>query len=299
MSDNPFERLAQKIVPGSHLLRSWPLTGGVSAQITALEIQRPDGAVQKMVVRQHGALDLAENPHVALDEFRLLTRLQAEGLAAPKPYYADESGEILPSPYIVVEFIDGQTEFAPVNLPDFIRQLAAYTASVHRIRDDIAFLSDPFPDKFKTRPDKLDESLQEGRIRAVLEAVWPLSTRNPVTLLHGDFWPGNVLWKDGQIAAVIDWEDAKIGDPLTDLSNTRLEMLWTFGEQAMNDFTQHYQSLTHIDLVHLPYWDLVSALRPAFRISEWAGNAEVEKTMRERHHLFVAQALEKLGLLAE
>jgi aminoglycoside phosphotransferase (APT) family kinase protein len=34
-----------------------------------------------------------------------------------------------------------------------------------------------------------------------------------------------VLWRDGRIVAVIDWEDAQVGDPLADLANTRLELL--------------------------------------------------------------------------
>jgi aminoglycoside phosphotransferase (APT) family kinase protein len=38
-------------------------------------------------------------------------------------------------------------------------------------------------------------------------------------LLHGDFWPGNALWRDGALVAILDWEDAAIGDPLADVAN--------------------------------------------------------------------------------
>ncbi len=34
-----------------------------------------------------------------------------------------------------------------------------------------------------------------------------------------------MLWKDGQLVAVIDWEDAPLGDPLADVANSRLESL--------------------------------------------------------------------------
>lgn len=53
-----FELLVHKMDPRSKLLRAWPLTGGGSAQITALEILRSDGRTDKMIVRRHGERDL-------------------------------------------------------------------------------------------------------------------------------------------------------------------------------------------------------------------------------------------------
>ena len=46
-------------------------------------------------------------------------------------------------------------------------------------------------------------------IRDALEAVWPLGSRNADKLMHGDYWPGNTLWKDGRLVGIIDWEDAE------------------------------------------------------------------------------------------
>src|SRR3954465_13802407 len=89
-----FEQLVQKLDPQSKLLRAWELKGGVSAQVTALEIERPDGQTQKMIVRRHGAVDLQQNPQIAADEFKLLQITQSAGLATPAPYYVDLSGEI-------------------------------------------------------------------------------------------------------------------------------------------------------------------------------------------------------------
>jgi aminoglycoside phosphotransferase (APT) family kinase protein len=151
----------------------------------------------------------------------------------------------------------------------------------------------------------LDESLQEGRIRAALEAGWPLPLPDSARLVHGDFWPGNILWREGRLAAVIDWEDAEVGNPLYDLAVSRLDMLWIFGEQAMAAFTRRYQQeagLGAASYTQLPYWDLFAALRPAGRIDEWAegwpqlGRADVtEASMRARHAWFVAQAFSALA----
>ncbi len=60
----------------------------------------------------------------------------------------------------------------------------------------------------------------------------------------------------------IDGEDAAIGDPLADVANSRLEILWALGRDAMERFTQHYQSLAPLDITDLPLWDLCAALRP-------------------------------------
>lgn len=300
-TDRKFELLVKKFYPQGRLRRVWELKGGISAQVTALEIERSDGQVEKVVVRQHGERDLQENPQIATDEFKLLQILQRAGIPAPAPYFVDTSGEIFSTPYMVIEFIEGQPEFAPANLDEHILQLAGQLSRIDRAdwsKVDLAFLTDIgklVSDRLRNRPARLDDSLDEGVIRDVLEAAWPLTQANKSGLLHGDFWPGNILWQGERLAAVIDWEDGMWGDPLADLGNSRLEILWTFGVEAMESFTQHYKSVTPLDYTNLPYWDLLAALRPMNRIGEWAGDAIIEKRMRERHKIFITQAFEELS----
>jgi aminoglycoside phosphotransferase (APT) family kinase protein len=163
---------------------------------------------------------------------------------------------------------------------------------------DLSYLTEQrqrYAQAFRVRPAHLDDTLGEGPIRDVLEAVWPLPSHNPPVLLHGDFWPGNLLWHNDQLVGILDWEDATIGDPLEDLANSRLEILWASGRDAMQQFTDAYQSLNPIHLVNLPYWDLCAALRPAFKIDDWAADEQAARTMRERHGWFIAQAFERLS----
>ena len=300
VADDKFREVVRKIDPGSRLLRAWPLAGGVSAQVTALEIERPDGQTVRMVVRRHGALDLRRNPNVAAAEYTLLQQLHAAGLPTPAPYYLDQTGDILGAPYLVVEYVEGQPEFALAKASDLLVELAAHLARIHRLDGghlDLSFLpkqADVYAAKLRTRPAQMDDSLEEGRIRDFLAPTWPWPQRNPTVLLHGDFWPGNALWRERRLVAIVDWEDASTGDPLEDLANSRLEMLWAFGSDGMHQFTRHYQAQMPIDYTCLPYWDLCAALRPAFRLADWARDAAEENTMRERHHWFVAQAFKQL-----
>ena len=294
-------RLVHRIDPRAVLKRSWSLKGGVSAQVTGLEVERGTGTLEKWVVRQHGEGDLKSNPNIAADEFKLLTLLQSTGFRAPKPYSVDQSGAICATPYIVLEYIQGTSDFAPANLDDFLRQTAITLAQIHRLEGatpELAFLPEfnqRQTEKLRQRPAQLDDSLSEGRIRSTLETVWPLAQLNRSTLLHGDYWPGNLLWQESKLAAVIDWEDAALGDPLTDLAYTRLELLWTFDSAAMQHFTDYYQAAQPtLDYTNLPYWDLCAALRPASKIADWARDSLTEQKMRAGHQGFISQAFASL-----
>ena len=294
-----FEQLVQKFAPQAKVLRAWTLTGGVSAQVTALEISLPDGQTQKWIVRQHGALDLGLNPNIAADEFKLLLALHSAGLSVPEPYFVDASGEIFATPCIVLEFIDGETDFAPLDLDDYLRQMAAVLVKIHQVdAHELSFLptrNEDISAWLKNPPTTMDESLQESRIRKTLETTWRFPNMNPPGLLHGDFWVGNLLWKNGELAGVVDWEDATLGDPLSDLANSRLEILWAFGADAMHTYTRHYQAaMPALDYANLPLWDVYAASRPLGKIDTWGLDDTTIATMRERHGWFAKEAFNLL-----
>lgn len=308
-----FQQIVEKIAPQSKLLRAWPLKGGISADMTALELERPDGQVSRLIVRRPGDSVLKRNPYAAEDEYRLLQMTRSLGLATQRPYYLDRSGAIFATPYLVIEYIDGQPEFSLAHIGDAAQQLATHLARIHSAdhsTHDLSFLPAPpqgFIERFGERPAIVNSSLDEGRIRDTLEAAWPFPQRNAPALLHGDFWPGNILWRDGKLVAVIDWEDATLGDPLTDLAISRLDLLWIFGLDTMRSFTQHYISMMAIDYSNLPYWDLCAALRlvrlAGADLAEWAaffapfGRSDItEQTIREQYRFFIDQAFGQLAI---
>jgi aminoglycoside phosphotransferase (APT) family kinase protein len=245
--------LARTLDPASRVVRTWSLPGDVSA----FELEGADGQRQRLVVRRHGPRDLARNPNIAADEFRLLNVVQAAGVPVPTPR--------LSAPCLVVDYVEG--EVGPAGTA-FVAQFAAALLRIHAVEADVSFLP-----------------------RRVLAG-----TRNRPVLLHGDFWPGNTLWRDGRLVAVLDWEDAGVGDPLADVANARLELLWALGLEAMEHFTDEYRSAPRqVDMTDLPYWDLRADLRLTPRITEWGLDDTTEKVMRERREMFVTRSLEQLA----
>ncbi len=53
---------------------------------------------------------------------------------------------------------------------------------------------------------------QVDRIWAALASNCIRRDKEQAVLLHGDFWPGNTLWRNGSLLAVIDWEQPAAGD---------------------------------------------------------------------------------------
>jgi aminoglycoside phosphotransferase (APT) family kinase protein len=294
--------LLLSIDPSLRLITSRPLAGGVSAQLTAIEAHRASGELDRLVLRQYGAANLRSDPHVAVHEFAVLTLLHSAGLPVPRPRHADESATILPVPCLVIEHIDGRAGNDPSQLTgpltDFTAQLAAVLAQLHAAAFTLAdapYLTEiraKADDMIETWPSSLDEPLSEAAVRTALARIWPPPLLNQPVLLHGDFWPGNTLWRDGALVGVIDWEDAVLGDPLHDLCTARMEICLAFGASAAGELTRQYCTFRPaVNLAALPHWDLYAALRLAGRMSQWRLTPGDRERLEAGHREFVAAAL--------
>lgn len=292
--------VAHHLDAGSTVLRAWPLEGGVSARVTAIDLKGSSGARQTVVLRQPNLSRLEANPRAAWQEYTLLSRLHRAGLPVPAAIDLDDSGAVTGAPYLVMEYIDGAATLAPETLDSALTHLAQQLATIHAADVaalDLSFLPAHSAGLSRTvwaEPDGATGSWEEGRIRSTLQHVWPLPERVPPAVLHGDFRPGNVLWRDGRIAGVLDWENATLGDPLADLATSRLEMLWAHGEDAMRSFTRRYLEITRLNLSSLPYWDLAIALRYGPLFTDWTADPAEQDLMRERHRWFIARAFSVL-----
>jgi len=295
-------RLVRAFRPDLRLLRLRPLAGAVSSQVTWIEVQGADGGRCALVLRQYAAANPAAARHLAAAEYRLLQLLSAAGLPVPRPYLADDSGAVVPGSCLLTEYIDGERVHQPADLPSFTRQLAAALAAVHDCglaRADVPFLpdaGDKILDELATGPPMADRVVPVTAIRDALRAGWPPPQVSEPVVLHGDYWPGNVLWRDGRLVGVIDWEEAAFGDPMADLANIRLEIAWHFGTAAMDMLSSQYLTRRPAaGTATLPAWDLCAALRACeFPLETLPLPAEQIASMRAAQRDFAAAALRQL-----
>jgi aminoglycoside phosphotransferase (APT) family kinase protein len=109
--------------------------------MTALELELPGGEVSTVVVRQPKQALVGENPGAAEVEFRLLQLTKSFGLPSPTPRLLDESGDIFATPYLVLDYVEGASDFSLAAGLEVARQMARLLAAIHRIDRSMADLS--------------------------------------------------------------------------------------------------------------------------------------------------------------
>lgn len=259
-------RLADRHYPG-RLLNAQPLSGGMSAETWALELAAgaASARTETVILRIPGADTLRLNPHAAENEFTTLEFLQSLHLPTPAPLVLDVSRAILPAPYLIMACVPGQTLYAGHLPPDFAAQMGSALARIHTAGLGVAATRPHLP-RISAQPIPqlpTNLALDTSRFQDTIRAAWPFPANNPLTLLHGDFWIGNLLWHGSRLAGVIDWEDAALGDPLADLAIARLDLMWIYSRQARDAFTRAYLAENLCELGSLPWWDLWAAQRLA------------------------------------
>ncbi len=85
---------------------------------------------------------------------------------------------------------------------------------------------------------------------------------------------------------MLDWEDAGSGDPLQDVGNARLELLWSHGADELAAFTKRYG----VDARTLATWDVHAAERSMPHVHEWGHDEATQVRMHAAADDFVAAA---------
>lgn len=288
--------------PGARVTSCTPLSGGVSARAVVVELSTAQDQTERVVVRRPTRDTADEARKVVASEQALLSRLPAWNVPAPRLRHADlERGAL------VLDHVDGATDLTPPHRRERFTQMAEVLTRIHRAPIDAELSRLMRPVDWSNQPPKtreLDTSLDEAGVRAAIARFGPPERPNAPALLHGDYWPGNLLWRADELVAVLDWESAKVGDPVRDLAVTRLDVLWVFGEQAMNEITDLYRARSELDFHDLPRWDLQVALRPMGQLARWApayappplSRPDIDEPfLREGHRRFVRRAIEALS----
>lgn len=90
--DQVFAAIVERVESGGRLLGVQRLTGGVSADVHALDVRLPRSGHRRIVVRRHGvAAWKPQHVDVATLEHGVLRSLHGAGLPVPEPLLLDTS----------------------------------------------------------------------------------------------------------------------------------------------------------------------------------------------------------------
>lgn len=266
MNKHAYENLATRLYPSAKLVSMTRLTGGVSANVHRLDLKLSNGHSTSVVLRAHGTSYSGRSADL---EYRLLNALHHSNLPVPEALFVDSSCTLLNVPFLLIEHIKGTSEIPAGQENQYIDLMAETLAEIHTqptsALPSLPIRSNPLPEVF----DYLPKGRQWSNLRTQLAALVDTNYVEPLRLLHGDFWPENLLWKNGVVAAVLDWEDAAIGDPLSDVAGARVELRYKFGVAGMQRFTEAYARHHSVDLNRLALWQVYVAAAAHHFMGEW------------------------------
>ena len=148
-------------------------------------------------------------------------------LSIPAPVHAGASTEFFPWPWSITPWFAG-TEAARAELAnpaataevlaDFFNQLHTHAPADGPVNP---YRGVPLADRteaFEASLTRLDDSSDRGAITAVWQRALAAQPTARCCWLHGDLHGRNMIVRDGELTAVIDWGDITTGDPATDLA---------------------------------------------------------------------------------
>jgi len=172
--------------------------------------------------------------HDMAREYTVISALHGSAVPVPEPIALCTDAEVLGQPFYLMSYVDGIVVERPDLVPDpqaanRVSELLVDTlVALHGIEPGQVGLAEfGRPDGFLQRQvarwhKQFQASVPDG-MPIEAEVVQRLGRRLPgrsaAGIVHGDYRLTNVLYTHDldRIAAVVDWEMATLGDPLTDL----------------------------------------------------------------------------------
>ncbi|WP_295698409.1 phosphotransferase family protein [Lapillicoccus sp.] len=248
----------------------------------------------RVIVRRPPLGHVLATAHDMGREHRVMAALATTPVPVPRMYAACPDDTVIGAPFYVMEQVEG----TPYRSASQLEALgAARTKAIsERMVDTLADLHvvDPAsvglsdfgrPEGFLARQVKrwgqqLDSSHTRDlagahRLRTLLAERVPQET--PPAIVHGDYRLDNILTNaDDELAAVIDWEMATLGDPLTDiallLTYQRIAQLGGTGVSTVSlapgfltvdEIGARYGARSGRDLTHLGFYEGLAAFKLA------------------------------------
>ena len=251
------------------------MAGGISHAMYSFHLEYVEKAKR---YSENLVLRLGNDEEALNREFRVLEKLELTSVPAPKVY--DMGGDMLGKSFIIMEKVEGQNlvERRAAGMPEselgeLWQQYAETLADIHMLdwgRAGFGFLDPPVGEFGFV--DRVLSAVREGLDHTESSGLTPvldwLDEHKPPSdhhvLLHGDYHINNVLVRNGEIVAVVDWEHASIGDAAFDVAEVPLilKLVNIPSEQSddmVDTFLRHYQNATERELRNLDYYQILKA----------------------------------------
>lgn len=263
--------------PGADLMNFKRLEGGVSSDVFQIEIEL-EKTLKKLVLRSEGGPP-AEN--TIKTEFELLKILHETEIPCAEPLFLDTSRKILDKEFMLMSHLEGSIDIPDRKNLSAIKEIARNLRCIHETNTsylpNLPLRIDPLEDLF----DYLPHGKNGDKLKKFLSTKNNTEYKGTRVFLHGDYWPGNILWKQKKITGIVDWEYAAIGDPFSDLAVTSLELRYEYGVEGMEELLEKYSSFLPIDRLRYSLWLIFVASSTLYFIHEWKLTKDRESSMKK------------------
>jgi aminoglycoside phosphotransferase (APT) family kinase protein len=214
------------------------LTGGMGKDTLLFELKGHATFSGPLVMRkdlEQLSLDVS-----AVDEFPLLQAVEAAGVCAPTPLWAESDPSQLGTRFIVVRRARGSVAIQQDISDEKIRRhfadkLAEGLVAIHNLKLPQLEMYRSTSGKSMTQSlrdqlewwraywmrKRLEPSVKLETVFAWLEANIPPDPGIAPVLVHGDYGFHNLIMDQGEVTAILDWEFAHMGDPAEDVNYCR------------------------------------------------------------------------------
>jgi aminoglycoside phosphotransferase (APT) family kinase protein len=219
-----------------------------------------DGA-KSWIVRRPPLGHVLATAHDMEREYRVITALRDTRVPVPLTYALCTDPDVIGAPFYVMSKVEGVpyrtadqlAELGVTRIRAIAWQLIDTLAELHAVLPaEVGLAGFGRPEGFLARQvRRWKKQLDASRSRPIagIDELYALLAASPPdgappAIVHGDYKLDNVLvGTDDKIAAVVDWEMATLGDPLTDLGLVVVyQRIGNLGEGPMGSAAPGYPS---------------------------------------------------------
>ena len=263
------------------------LEGGQHADTWRVDTASPELTV---VVRQFPIGDSA-----GACEQQVLQALDGLGGLAPVALGGDVDGRWSAFPTSLISWLDGQADITPTDPENLAAQLGRALATVHAVPSERFVALDSVFDRRSG-----SQAVLAGPLATRIRSGWGQITVSAEVLTHSDYWSGNVVWRDGKLAGIVDWSGGVRGPRGFDVGWCRLDLVLLFGECIADVFLVAYEDGIGRTLDDVALWDGWAIARSHDTVETWTpnyaplGRADLTgQELRRRHSRWTARLLHR------